>query len=59
MEGAARANFKTVYLSSRELYDIVKMLLMRLMRLHVANAGVAAVMIIIFKVVGNAGLGIG
>ena len=39
--------------------DIIKLLLMKLVRLHVANAGVATLVIIIVKIVGHAGLGIG
>ena len=38
--------------------DIVKCLLVKLIRLLVANAGVATVIIIIIKIRGDAGLGI-
>ena len=48
-----------VQLSRRELDDIVKLLLMKLIGLQVAYTGVATVVIIIVKIVGNAGLGIG
>ena len=39
--------------------DIVKLLLAKLIRLLVANAGVATVMIIVIKIRGDAGLRVG
>ena len=39
--------------------DVVKLLLMKLIRLLIADAGVAALVIVIVKIVGDAGLGIG
>ena len=50
---------EVVQLSRRELNDIIKLLLMKLIGLQVAYTGVATVVIIIVKIVGNAGLGIG
>jgi len=41
------------------LGDIIKLLLVKLIRLHIANTGVATLVIIIVKTVGDAGLGIG
>ena len=38
--------------------DIVKLLLVKLIRLLVANTGVATVMIIVIKIRGDTGLGI-
>ena len=39
--------------------DIVKLLLVILIRLLIANAGVATLVVVIVKIVGHAGLGIG
>ena len=50
---------EVVQLSRRELNDIIKLLLMKLIGLQVAYTGVATVVIVIVKIVGNAGLGIG
>ena len=50
---------EVVQLSRRELDDIIKLLLLKLIGLQVAYTGVATVVIIIVKIVGNAGLGIG
>ena len=48
-----------VELRRRELGDIVKILLVKLIWLQVASAGVAAVVMVIVKIVGDAGIGIG
>ena len=48
-----------VELRRRELGDIVKILLVKLIWLQVANAGVVAVVMVIVKIVGDAGIGIG
>ena len=50
---------EVVQLSRRELNDIIKLLLMKLIGLQVTCTGVATVVIVIVKIVGNAGLGIG
>ena len=39
--------------------DVVKLLLMKLIRLQVANTGVAAVVVVVVKIVRDADLGIG
>ena len=39
--------------------DVVQLLLMKLIRLKVVNAGVAAVVVIVVKIVDDVGLGIG
>jgi len=41
------------------LGDIVKLLLMKLIGLYIANTGVTAVVVIVVKIVGDATLGIG
>jgi len=48
-----------VQLSRRELGDIIKLLLVELIRLLIANAGVAALVVVIVKMIGNAGLRVG
>ena len=50
---------EVVQLSRKELDDVIKLLLLKLIGLQVAYTGVATVVIIIVKIVGNAGLGIG
>ena len=39
--------------------DVVKLLLVILIRLLIANAGVATLVVVIVEIVGHAGLGIG
>ena len=39
--------------------DVVKLLLMKLIRLLIADAGVAPLVVAIVKIVGHAGLGVG
>jgi len=41
------------------LGDVVKLLLMKLIGLQVGNAGVPAVVVVVVKIVGDAGLRIG
>jgi len=46
-------------LSRRELGDVVKLLLVKLIRLMIANTGVAPVVVVVVKIGRDAGLGIG
>ena len=39
--------------------DVVKLLLVKFIRLIIANAGVAPLVVVIIKIVGHAGLGVG
>ena len=39
--------------------EVVKLLLVKLIRLLIADAGVAALVVVVVKIVGHAGLGIG
>ena len=48
-----------VWLSRRELGDIIKLLLVKLIGLLIANTGVATLVIVIVKIVRDAGLRIG
>lgn len=48
-----------VWLSRRQLGDITKLLLVKLIGLYMTNAGVASLVVIIVKIVGDAGLRIG
>ena len=50
---------EVVWLNRRQLGDITKLLLVKFIGLHVANAGVASLVVIIVKIVGDAGLRIG
>ena len=50
---------EVVWLSRRQLGDITKLLLVKLIGLYMTNAGVASLVVIIVKIVGDAGLRIG
>ena len=50
---------EVVLLSRRELGDITKLLLVKLIGLHVANTGVASLVVVVVKIVSDAGLRVG
>ena len=47
---------EVVWLNRRQLGDITKLLLMRLIGLHITNVRAASLVVIIAKIVGDAGL---